>query len=1649
MTIATLPTIAFPQLANETDNESGYLSTTLVVIDANVEDYQMLADGVVDGAQVVILERDRDGIEQLTEAIHQYGNLSQLHVVAHGAPGCLFLGNTELSLSTLEKYELHLMSWSLVHYSSSLSIYLYGCSVAAGESGAAFIRKLHELTGADIAASSTEIGSATKGGNWELDVAIATHEHESIFQPSMLLSYPHILANDYSIAWTRRISSLEGEDDNASGVAVDASGNVYISGGTEGSISGPSWEGQGQPYNAEQILIQKYSSNGALLWGKQFGSLSANTEYHGPIPIYDDSQGGIAIDGDGDVYVAGSTGGTLASGNLDDDSDAWIGKFQANGGTSWLSQIEEAEGVETRTISTDSAGNTYAILESDFPSQDFLTKFSPAGGITWTRGLPALDDANIISFDFRDTAADNSGNSYLSLNRSGRDAQGVIFNDNWIVKYDPTGSILWSQQLPHFGNTFEVDPDGNLYVLGASRLSKYTPTGNLESSISLIPFSISDADEYIDFDGFGNVYVAGDQGDIAKFNSAGEVLWTWSEEEFEANGFYELEGLAVDAEGNIFLAGDQREVNSRSREDIFLAKLSQSSPLTLEVDDTSVIVPAGEGQSAFINFDFTLSKTPTEAFSLGYFTLNVTAGANDYAVVDPNNRGTLVFSPGSSTTQTISLEVLGEAPVTHTTMEIFSRDIAYQDRNVGENVSFNVGSEGTTMPYGDLGYRVNQVFNDPQTDLQAYGLTSDESFFVILTDPTEKVLKPDAQMGDRLLSQMLTLLGGRQTPAYEQAVTTVNQLNQSGIAWTFKTGTIYDAGKPPVLAMRGTYSVRDVLDDADPLGIGFTQFDANKFALIDWLDKVSTPEGTGYTFKPSITGHSLGGALSQRVASYYTGVSGKQLGDIITFNSPGLPTVVTNQFVPSLVGAVRHYITSSDLVSMAGNSFIAGDFTLSDFDSINPSRQHSDPVVADVIGTRVKPQDLFVRLDKRVQGTLDNPFFTYLPDPDYFVMQAIVARVEKFLFPLEEPVVAPAMSFRKTVEENRQALGQFIFGSIDFAREFQTQPIQAIYDAARTWDASTWTRIIELLSLPILSQIPTFRLASVETTSNINMPVSGGQIWDSWAQWSIEGWNATKLWSSGLWQDMTSWATNDWNATKTWNTQQWAATTKITSELIDSYNSDITNLVNLIANTPNIDQAIAKLTDSNNDGIQDSQQPNIQSVIFDPNDLSKFVTLVSPTGTTIPNAAFQTTSTLPSNTQLPLNLLNFQVSSVTGSATVILSLQPGLQSSAYNSYWLFGAEPSSSAPGWYNFQFDGSTGAELLDANNDGDIDQVKLHVVDGDRGDTDGVANGVIEVTGAIGITSNSYLSGNGGQKSFVVNQGETVTIADFGGVGRGAHPFAQTIAELDTIKFLGADLTARNLLLTQNGKDLELTFTGVENTKVVLKDFALENLDNLLKATKAKVNLGNILFDGQTKIQDSFDVIDADQMVKTVFNRNTVTFLNDRNNNVKGLNRSNDVINGQGGNDRLSGLSGDDWLRGGVGDDILNGGAGNDILVGGDGQDYFVFDSGKKFATGSLGSDSITDFEVGTDKIILGRKTFSKLNSPIGGQLATSDFAIVNDPSNGSVGNLSARIIYNQGTGDLLYNPDGAIAGLSGGGRFATLTGTSSLSANDFLVQ
>ncbi|WP_345940571.1 cadherin-like domain-containing protein [Nostoc sp. UIC 10630] len=318
-------------------------------------------------------------------------------------------------------------------------------------------------------------------------------------------------------------------------------------------------------------------------------------------------------------------------------------------------------------------------------------------------------------------------------------------------------------------------------------------------------------------------------------------------------------------------------------------------------------------------------------------------------------------------------------------------------------------------------------------------------------------------------------------------------------------------------------------------------------------------------------------------------------------------------------------------------------------------------------------------------------------------------------------------------------------------------------------------------------------------------------------------------------------------------------------------------------------------------------------------------------------------------------------------------------------------------------------------------------------------------------GGKGNDILTGNGGNDTFVFRLGDgNDTITDFAGIGIGSNPSATVINQLDTLQFVGSGLTARNLQLTQNGENLELTFADVVSSKVTLQNFQLENLDNL-PANDSRLAFGNILFNGQTSVTDSFDVFNANSTQTNLFNKNTVTFLNDLNNNVAGFDNSNDVINGQGGNDIINGNSGNDLLRGGEGDDILIGGKGNDtvvggkgndVLVGGVGADLFLYNSNADF----VGVDAIADFESGKgDKIVLDKTTFSTITSAVGtGFSNITDFQITS-----SAATSMAKIVYDPLNGELFYNQNGSAAGFGSGGLFATLTGSPTLTASDFVLQ
>ena len=230
---------------------------------------------------------------------------------------------------------------------------------------------------------------------------------------------------------------------------------------------------------------------------------------------------------------------------------------------------------------------------------------------------------------------------------------------------------------------------------------------------------------------------------------------------------------------------------------------------------------------------------------------------------------------------------------------------------------------------------------------------------------------------------------------------------------------------------------------------------------------------------------------------------------------------------------------------------------------------------------------------------------------------------------------------------------------------------------------------------------------------------------------------------------------------------------------------------------------------------------------------------------------------------------------------------------------------------------------------------------------------------------------------KVFTINAGSgTHIIDDFDGAGRKGN-FFSCFQGIDQLEFIGQGLTSQNMRLTQNGDDLEITFDGVANTKVVLQNISLEELENY------SYGIGNIKFDGDSTIQNSFDVFNAHSNRRRVFRCDTVTFLNDLDNNIRGFNNSDDVINAQGGDDTLRGLSGDDILRGEDGNDFIFDEAGKDLIDGGLGVDTVSFESSPSSAFLFLGAQMVFNDGYGNQERIIDIENVigSEFNDAIGG--------------------------------------------------------------------
>lgn len=192
--------------------------------------------------------------------------------------------------------------------------------------------------------------------------------------------------------------------------------------------------------------------------------------------------------------------------------------------------------------------------------------------------------------------------------------------------------------------------------------------------------------------------------------------------------------------------------------------------------------------------------------------------------------------------------------------------------------------------------------------------------------------------------------------------------------------------------------------------------------------------------------------------------------------------------------------------------------------------------------------------------------------------------------------------------------------------------------------------------------------------------------------------------------------------------------------VVEVLNDDGTRDVDTDGVSDAIENGAPNNGDGNNDGIPDRRQANVVSLRDTAS--GQYLTLVTLAGTQLVDiriAENPSPGDVPPGATFPLGFLSFMMQGVApGAATTLTILAPsGVE---VNTYLKYGRTPDIPFNHWYRFVFDNTTGVEVKS-------DSVVLHFVDGQRGDDDISANGMIVDIGALALQRVLQSDSGGGE--------------------------------------------------------------------------------------------------------------------------------------------------------------------------------------------------------------------------------------------------------------------------------------------------------------
>ncbi|MEE9423976.1 MAG: SBBP repeat-containing protein [Methylococcales bacterium] len=476
-------------------------------------------------------------------------------------------------------------------------------------------------------------------GTYVLQLAVDDGDLSDIDELTVTVNSSGTSAQDLELEWAKRAGGLDADSGNA--IAVDGSGNTYVTGSfvggggfTDSATFGPDEANETTFTDIDELpnmFVAKYTANGNLVWVKRS---DGNTSVSG-----DD----IAVDSSGNTYVTGffkqsfGSTATFGSGETNETTfsndieipttrefdngftDMFVAKYAADGNLVWVKHaggmnpdsrsgsIVFSRGVSGSGITMDVSGNVYVLggftdsatfglgetgettLTSEGFSDIFVAKYTADGDLVWVRRAGGTD------FDGgSDIVVDGLGDTYVT----GGFRESATFgpeevgettltsdgeSDVFVAKYTTDGDLVWVKRAGGAGFTsgsgIAVDDSGNAYVSGSFGVATITGIGGSAT------FGAGEAGETtLTSDGSRDIFVA-------KYTVDGDLVWVKRAGGSNSDGG---QGIAVDNSDTVYVTGaffdnatfglgEPREttLNSGGRGivDIFVAKFTADGEL--------------------------------------------------------------------------------------------------------------------------------------------------------------------------------------------------------------------------------------------------------------------------------------------------------------------------------------------------------------------------------------------------------------------------------------------------------------------------------------------------------------------------------------------------------------------------------------------------------------------------------------------------------------------------------------------------------------------------------------------------------------------------------------------------------------------------------------------------------------------------------------------------------------------------------------------------------------------------------------------------------------------------------------------------------------------------------------------------------------